>query len=584
MIETFEPVDAYDRRLAAGLGGELGALNRAGVLEASDVLVAQRLGRIGEEDRCEVLVALALVVKAARQGSVCVDLTQVPALPQESGLAWPDHSTWLQQVGTSPLVAQGVLRIDSGLLYLDRYWTEEGAVVDDLRSRLAVNAPPVDRPRLSAALSELFAGPTYSEQRLAAEESACRWTSVITGGPGTGKTTTLARLLAALVAASDEPPRIALAAPTGKAAARMTQAIADAAAAPDFPAPHRPALEGLAASTLHRLLGTIPRQATRYRHDRHNRLPHDIVVVDETSMVSITLMARLIEAVRPDARLVLVGDPDQLTSVEAGAVLQDLVAGLADGADSPVSGLTRTFRFGDAIGALAQAIRAGDQDHAWDLLTSGDDAVVLIDPGDLRSVRAAVEPTALALLHAAERGEQASALAHLEAHRLLCAHREGPHGVGHWNRQIERWLLDRLGRDWFPSWYAGQPLIVNSNDYGLRLWNGDTGVVLAGGPASSGLQAVFADGTTGRPVNLTRLSDVTTAHAMTVHRSQGSQFREVSVLLPPPESPTLTRELLYTAITRAQDRVRVIATEESVRAAITRPAQRATGLAARLRP
>ncbi len=572
MTEVFEPVDAHDRRLVLGATGLLAQFNEAGVLQAADVHVASRIGALAGERREEVHLALAMLVRAARNGSVCLEFESLEPPPEP--LAWP--SDWLALVADSPLVPAGVIRIDEGLAYLDRYWREEGAVSADLLSRGLRSAPSYGEARLADSLDALFVGETYAEQRAAAADSVARLTSVITGGPGTGKTTTLARLLALLVSVSDQPLRIGLAAPTGKAAARMTQAIADAAQHPDFPEAHRESLAGLTASTLHRLLG-FKGLGTRFRHDRSNPLPHDVVVIDETSMVSLTQMARLIEAVRPDARLILVGDPDQLTSVEAGAVLKDLVAGMAN--RGAVSGLTRTFRFGDAIGTLASAIRDGDDDGVWTLLQSGVGGVELLDPADLSAIRASVLPPALGLLRAAEAGDVNAALQSVEAHRLLVAHREGPFGVGQWNRQIERWLLEATGRDWFPHWYAGQPLIVNSNDYGLKLWNGDTGVVVH---SDDGLTAVFADGLAGRRLGLSRLADVDTAHAITVHRSQGSQFDEVTVLLPDVDSRTLTRELLYTAVTRAQSKVRVVATEESIRAAVTRPAQRATGLARRL--
>jgi exodeoxyribonuclease V alpha subunit len=304
-----------------------------------------------------------------------------------------------------------------------------------------------------------------------------------------------------------------------------------------------------------------------------------VVVVDETSMVSLTLMARLLEAVRPDARLLLVGDADQLASVEAGAVLQDIVNGFQGRPDSPVSELRTSHRFGDQIGDLAAAVREGESDRAWQLLASGSAAVELVDPADEARIRELVEPPAVRLRDRARARDAGGALASLREHRLLCAHREGPSGVTGWNERIERWLQEREGRDWFPEHYAGQPLIVNTNDYGLRLWNGDTGVVLGD---DDEILALFDDGAAGRPLSLARLSDVTTAHAMTVHRSQGSQFDEVTVLLPEDDSMLLTRELFYTALTRARTRVSVVGTEAAVRAAVDRRALRATGLRQRL--
>jgi exodeoxyribonuclease V alpha subunit len=577
--DVFDTVDAFDRRLAVGARGPLGELNTAGVLVAADVHVARTLGRLCGENDPDVLLAAALTVRATRMGSVCLDLGQAGEVAPEH--RWPDAEAWQHTVASSPLVSERVLRLDGALLYLDRYWRAEGAVVADLRARMALPPPEVDEPRLAEALRMLFADDTYAEQRDAAAASARRRTSVITGGPGTGKTSTLARVLAVLQHQAERPLRVALAAPTGKAAARLSQTIAEATTADSFPAELAGGVRGLTASTLHRLLGPRPDSGTRFRHHRGNRLVHDVVVVDETSMVSLTMMARLLEAVRPDARLLLVGDADQLASVEAGAVLKDLVEGLPDA--GVVSRLEHVHRFGPGIGALAAAVRAGDAEAAWAVLEEQPEGVELIDPADHDRVRHVVEGHAAALVQAASDADGRAVLAALGEHRLLCAHRDGPFGVSRWNAEVERWLMDRLGRDWLDTWYAGQPLLVNANDYGLRLWNGDTGVVVAT-PHGGVPQALFDDGTPGgRPVPLSRLADVQTAHAMTVHRAQGSQFGEVTVVLPPQDSLLLSRELFYTALTRAERVVRVVADRAAVLAAVEREARRATGLRERLR-
>ena len=573
MTELFEPVDAGDHRLLLG-GGPLAPLNEAGLLTAGDIRTAETLCRLGQEPEPDVALAVALLVRAARNGSVCIDLADARDLLPEH--PWPDPVAWRASVDASPLTGVA-LRVEGDLVYLHRYWDDEGAVVADLDDRLTRPQPAVDEARLAAALDRLFPG-SYAEQRLAAEQSARRWTSVITGGPGTGKTTTLARLLAVFADQADAPLRIALAAPTGKAAARMSQALAAAVGKDDFPEGDRPGIEGLTASTLHRLLGFRPDNHSRFRHHRSNRLPHDVVVVDEASMVSLSHMARLIEAIRPDARLVLLGDADQLASVEAGAVLHDVVEGFAGRTPSPVSTLETSHRFGVEIGELAEAVRRGDGDRAWELLTEGAERLELIDPADTTRVRDLVAPAAVRLREAALLRDHREVLAALNAHRLLCAHRDGPYGITAWNDQVEQWLKDAEGTDWLPARYPGQPLIQTSNDYGLRLWNGDTGAVLGGDDR----QALFDDGAEGRLVSLTRVADIEVAHALTVHRSQGSEYSQVTVVLPEPDSRLLTRELLYTAITRAVEVVRIVGTEDSVRAAVARQARRASGLAGRL--
>ena len=342
----------------------------------------------------------------------------------------------------------------------------------------------------------------------------------------------------------------------------------------------RSRLGGLSAVTLHRLLGSKPGTSARFRHDRANRLPHDLIVVDETSMVSLTLMARLLEAVRPDARLVLVGDADQLASVEAGAVLADLVEGLSARDDVRVAELRTSHRFGASIGALADAIRLGDPDQVTALLRSGDEHIEYLelgegdDPG--QRLHSILVPHALRLREAAVLGAVDVALSALDEHRLLCAHRRGPSGVAHWNAQVQQWIAEETGQPAWSEWYAGRPLLVTANDYGLRVYNGDTGVAVAG---PQGLRAVIATATGPVDFATSRLGDVETMHAMTIHKSQGSQADEVTVLMPPEDSRLLTRELFYTAVTRAKSKVRVVGSETALRAAVERRAVRASGLA-----
>jgi exodeoxyribonuclease V alpha subunit len=546
------------------------------LFEPSDTHVARRLTALAKDDDESVELAVAIAVRALRGGSVCVDLRSIAAQLEMPELPWPPPQKWLQAVQASNLVTdKPVLRLFDGLLYLDRYWLEEQQVCDDVLTLLS-SSLPAEVP----SLSRLFpAG--WEEQRAAAEVALAQSLTVLTGGPGTGKTTTVARLLALLAeqaSLSGEPPlRIALAAPTGKAAARLLEAVQLEVAALD--AVDRDRLPELTASTLHRLLRSRPDNSSRFRHHRENRLPHDVIVVDETSMVSLTMMARLLEAVRPDARLILVGDPDQLASVEAGAVLADLVDGLGGRTDVRIAALRTSHRFGESIGELAAAIRDGDADRVIASLRSGDDHVEWID-GEGEKLQKTLVSHALRLREAAILGDARAALATLDEHRLLCAHRRGPYGVRYWNRQVERWLTDATGEPLWSEWYAGRPVLVTANDYGLGLYNGDTGVTVVRG---DGLRAVVAAGPEPIEFAPSRLAEVDTMHAMTIHKSQGSQADEVTVLMPPEDSRLLTRELFYTAVTRAKRKIRVIGPETSVRAAVQRRAVRASGLAQRLR-
>ncbi len=566
---TLEPI------CAAGL---LRTFGDAGVFEPADVHVAQRLTVLAGEGDERVALALALLVRALRGGSVCVDLRTVAAQVGVGDLPWPDADDWSAAVRASPLAGSPpVLRLFGDLVYLDRYWLEEEQVCADLLA-LSVTRASGELP----GYQRLFpAG--YGEQRAAAELALSQAVTVLTGGPGTGKTTTVARLLALLVEQAElagvPRPRIALAAPTGKAAARLAEAVA--AGVERLDAEDRARLTGLRATTLHRLLGSRPDTSVRFKHNRSNRLPHDVIVVDETSMVSLTMMARLLEAVRPDTRLILVGDPNQLTSVEAGAVLADLVEGLAARDDVRVAALRTSHRFGESIGALAEAIRLGDADRVVELLGAGGAHVEWVDsdrPAD--RLREVLIPHALRLREAATLGAADVALTTLDEHRLLCAHRRGPFGAAYWNTQVQRWIAEETGQPAWSEWYAGRPLLVTANDYGLRIYNGDTGVTVVG---ADGLRAVIAGATGPLDFAISRLGDVETMHAMTIHKSQGSQAEEVTVLLPPEDSRLLTRELFYTAVTRAKAKVRVVGPEPSVRAAIERRAARASGLAQRLR-
>jgi exodeoxyribonuclease V alpha subunit len=562
-------LDAASWRLAIGASGLLRAFTEAGVIDSADVHVAQRLTDLAGETDQTVALALALVVRALRGGSVCVDLRAVEEQVGVADLPWPDPDPWLAAVRASPLSGSPpVLRLyDDNLLYLDRYWLEEQQVCDDVLAMIA-NKPPEVAPDLD----RLFP-PGFEEQREAAEIALSQGLTVLTGGPGTGKTTTVARLLALLAGRSRL--RIALAAPTGKAAARLQEAVQLEVGKLE-PADQE-ALAGLHATTLHRLLGSRPDTSARFRHNRGNRLPHDVIVVDETSMVSLTMMARLLEAVRPDTHLILVGDPDQLASVEAGAVLADLVDGLGE---AKVASLKTSHRFGESIGQLANAIRVGDADRAVEVLRAGGEHIEWIETENpAAKLREVLVPQALRLREAAILGDTATALATLDEHRLLCAHRHGPHGVRYWNHQVERWLTEASGEPIWSAWYAGRPVLVTANDYGLGLYNGDTGVTVVG---SEGLRAVIAGAEDPLEFATSRLAEVETMHAMTIHKSQGSQADEVTVLLPPSESRLLTRELFYTAATRAQTRVRLIGSEAQVREAITHRAVRASGLRQRL--
>lgn len=605
--------------------GALRAFNEAGVLAAADVHVALRLAGLGAEPDEGVQLATALAVRAVRSGSVCLDLTRLRdvgvdenAEVDPAALPWPDDDQVVAALRRSPLTTgspTGPLRplrlvdTDAGpLLYLERYFRQEQIVRRALDER-GRDYPDIDAGLLVQRLDELFRdpadpsrpSPAPDRQRVAAALAATHWTTVIAGGPGTGKTHTVARILALLTSLHGPGVRIGLAAPTGKAAARLQESVRDQAGtlglAPD-----------VTAMTLHRMLGW-QRGRTRFRYHAGNHLPFDAIVVDETSMVSLTMMSCLLDAVRPDTRLVLVGDPDQLTSVDAGAVLADLVARPVSGTPNPVfvdiaardlaaaddpdeaafgAGererlrgsvvrLSRGRRFGGAIARLAVAVRDGDDDETMRILRSGVPEVSFHAPGDLNALHDDVVRSAEEVTAAAVAGDAHTALARFETHRLLCAHRDGEYGVQRWARQAMEWIGAASGRRLDPEhWYPGQPLMVTANDHDLRIYNGDTGVVVRREDDTP--VAAFARGKEPFLLHPSHLSAVQTVYAMTIHRSQGSQYDTVSVVLPDATSSLLTRELLYTAITRARTHVRILGTEDAVRAGVGRQVLRASGL------
>jgi exodeoxyribonuclease V alpha subunit len=598
----------------------------AGVLAHADVHVAQTIARLLPDTAPEVLLAAALAVRATRLNHVCVVLDQLPqaivlddtADPSAlSELPWPRLSTWRAELGHSDAVAtvtgdpspnagvvDGTIRplvFDGTRVYLERYWRYEQRVGDDLVARAASGRGPGNEPvdPDPDLLDRLFpAQPGQVDlQRRAAEVALSGRLAVIAGGPGTGKTHTVARLLAAahhLARSQGCALKVALAAPTGKAAARMTEAVHHAIEEAPIDDEIAEQLRGVSASTIHRLIGT---EGSGVRHDRANPIPADLVVIDEASMVSLPLMARLIDAVHPEARLVLVGDPYQLASIEAGAVLGDVVGEAASGGTGPLAGnvvvLEQVHRF-DArsnIAALAEAIRRGDVDGTISLLDSGGDDVEWIRPDDtaaLARLEREVLDNAIAVVRAATEGNAAAGLTLANDLKVLAATRRGPLGTHDWRERIEGALTrcelrPGLGVRVSDRWYIGRPVIVTRNDPLHQLVNGDTGLVLT---SDSGRRVVaFRDPAGTQAVRMlptSQLAAVETWWSMTIHKSQGSEYRHAVISLPHARSPILTRELLYTAVTRAKKRVTLVGAEDAIRAAVSRRVARATGLAARL--
>ena len=588
------------------------------------------------------MLAAALASRAVQLGHVCVELRHSADITGQAlslegpPLDWPAPDRLLRALEQSPLCSDGSsstpLVLDArGRLYLHRYAVYERELAAALRARARLL--DVDVELLARGIRRLFPEPTPREttperelrterpsgaatQRLAAMVAALHGLAVICGGPGTGKTTTVVKILALLqeqaLAQSGNALRVMLLAPTGKAARRLATAVAQGLAELDVAPAVRDSIPPF-ASTLHRALGFSRSGSQRFRHDASNPLVADVVLIDEVSMVDLGLLYRVVTAIRPEARLILQGDKDQLASVEAGAILGDIynpraaaswsepfreqvraVTGDVLTASPQASALgdclvhlTQSYRYGErsGIGRLARAINAGDAAAALRVLRA---TVSLADadcrwyeqrrndkPGD-----AEVDPLEALAIAGYEpfiqSTDPAEKLARLGAYRILCAHRQGIGGVSHTNHAVEGWL-ERAGLLRLDGvFYENRPIIITHNDYAVGLFNGDVGVVVK--DAAGRLRACFETTEGLRFVVPSRLPPHETVFATTIHKSQGSEFDAVSVMLPDAPSLLLGRELLYTAVTRARRRVDLFARSEVLLSALGRAVRRASGL------
>lgn len=557
----------------------------------------------------DIHLSAALVSNVLGSGHICLNLSDIAGLtirvdnenhsvpPLEELIGALRSTTCIGAPGAfAPLILD-----NSGRLYLYRYWQYEQTLAERILAMTQATPFPVDSGLLHNGLGRLFPADTPGEtdwQQTAAITAVKKRFCIISGGPGTGKTSTVVKILALLLEqAAGRPLRIALAAPTGKAAARLQESISRAKETLACDDQIRQLIPEQAA-TLHRLLAPVA-GTTRFRFSAENPLPFDLVVIDEASMVSLPLMAKLAAALKPDARLLLLGDRDQLASVEAGAVLGDLCgdAGVrgraASEAATPLQDsivmLTRNYRFqGEStIGAAAAALNRGNGAEALSLLSgagTGDSA--WRELSTVESLKKQLSGTVIQgyapYLTAATAQE---ALLLFNRFRVLCALRKGPLGVAAVSLLIEELLAEtRLIRP-LGRWYAGRPVLVTANDYTLKLFNGDVGITWPDPDADGALKVCFPDGTGGiRTVSPLRLPAHETAFAMTIHKSQGSEFAKVLMLLPGHDSELLTRELLYTGITRARENVEIIGDSGLFIAAAARRIKRASGLKEALWP
>lgn len=599
-----------------------------GALRRLDVQFARV---VASEDEPDILLAAACLSAEAGAGHVCLQLEQLQAdrlfdgrLPELAQAAWlaagqPDVARWQQCLTASAAVGDGSgatpLVLRNQRLYLQRMWQNEGEVAAFISGDSQHQA--VHETQLRAILDQLFGAAAQEPdwQKIAAAVAATRRISVISGGPGTGKTTTVAKLLAALVQLGEgQRLRIQLAAPTGKAAARLCESLGSASRKLAL-TPAQQALFPTEAATLHRLLGAQP-NSQRMRYHRGNPLHLDVLVVDEASMVDLPMMAHLIAALPEKARVIFLGDRDQLASVEAGAVLGDICRFAEQGySDARAAELTRltgcllrgqpvpaavcdslcllrkSYRFDaySGIGQLAQAVNAGEGERARAAIGGRFSDVASYPLATTEEYQALLDMCVTCyrdyLRLVATAADAVAVLAAFGHFQVLCALREGPFGVTGLNERIELSLqragLIRRQPGALGRWYLGRPVMIGRNDSALGLFNGDIGIALPDEGGDMRVHFQLPDGSV-KSVQPSRLPAHETAYAMTVHKSQGSEFDHTVLVLPNHFLPVLTRELVYTAITRARRRLSLYASDVVLMKAIRTPTQRRSGLDERL--
>lgn len=551
--------------------------------------------------------SVALTSYALRQGHSCLSL--------ESAFATEPYCTflntrninitsaeqWQQQLQPLTIGPQNnaPVVLENSRLYLRRYWNFEQEIAEFIQQRKTTEIS-FSSQQLALAketLAQLFPGDsqTSSWQKIACANSLLSSFSVVTGGPGTGKTYTLTRILALLLMVSETPLKIRLAAPTGKAAQRMAESIAKAKSELNLDLLTKAAIPD-AAETVHRLLG-FTNQPDNIRHNQNNPVRADVIVVDEASMVDLPMMTRLMRATADACRLILLGDANQLPSVSAGSVLADIVAeaqnkfspqrlnalvklGITPPESRNASNETENdqvtklqagqrFSSDSDIGKLASSVLSGDVASAQQLIAAN----AATQPGNLPNFRRALKQWHEQYFrHISESENLGQAYQRLSVFRILTANREGPRGVNAINQQFESWLNPTVKK-----FYRGQPILITENQYGLKLFNGDIGLVW---PNDEGnLVAWFPqDAENFQAFQLNRLPTTETCYAMTIHKTQGSEFDHIAIVLPEHETPLLSRELLYTAVTRAKKSISVFAEQQIIGYAIQRPVARWSGL------
>ena len=604
-----------------------------GRLSAIDVHFAAFISNCSPDHEVALFLAAGLVSHATGQGDICLDLNTVAGQTLVNdktdttlSVVCPPLDDWLDKLKASPAVGiPGDIRpliLDTHhRLYLFRYWQYQQTIIHSIKRRISPSPQDLELSRLKQILNRLFPKTDQQQdmdwQKLAAAVACLKHFCVITGGPGTGKTFTISKVLAMLLELlADQRPNIYLAAPTGKAAARLTDALEQARKHMECNAQVKSVFPS-EVFTVHRMLKPI-QGSPYFRHNAENPLPADVVVVDEASMVDLALMAKLLQAIPEKARLIFIGDKDQLASVEAGSVLGDIcdrnvmhgfsaafkarlqkltgekldpivqTADTASGLQDSIVVLQKSYRFATdtGIGALSQTINKGQVDRALNILKDSAEKSLVWQKLSLDADLMAALPEQIVSAYRPylTTPDPAEALRYLEHFKILCAVKIGPLGVEAVNQLAEQVLsrhnLIQPDPHAENPWYAGRPVLITRNHYPLGLFNGDIGITLPSDSAAGGELFVYFRAHNGgiRRFLPYQLPEHQTVYAMTVHKSQGSEFDDVLLILPNKDIPILTRELIYTALTRARRKITIWGTPEILRNALNRRIQRTSGL------
>jgi exodeoxyribonuclease V alpha subunit len=585
-----------------------------------DIYFARFIQRISEKEDPLLFLTLAFLSRETAAGHICLDLSEYAGkqlIDKDKNIVFPNFTEWQKDLLAvyaigSPGNFKPVILDENGRLYLFRYWQYETVLAETLIKRAKTEHDFQDSSFVRKMIKKYFPDTEDKKpdmQRAAALNALIKNLCIICGGPGTGKTTTVAKILALMLECSPKELKIALAAPTGKAADRLQKAIASSKT-------ELPCSENIissipeTASTLHRLLGTIPNTSS-FRHNKDNLLPYDIVVIDEASMIDLPLLSKILSAASAETSIILIGDKDQLASVESGAALGDICT--KDAVNFFSSDLCKVFRnyagieiisssekpsppvLSDCIVELDKNYRFGSNSHIFKLSNA-------INRGDISGTLAALEEAGDTVSHI-----KTSFQTHIKNHlaniiinnflpvikapsceialqlldhfQILCALRKGPFGTMGINSVIEKKLVEMNHIDPAARFYHGRPIMITQNDYSLKLFNGDTGIIFNDPDKKGETKAYFKENDNSiRSFHPSALPEHETVYAMTIHKSQGSEFDNVMLVLPEKESLVLTRELLYTAVTRTKGKIQIIGSEKIISYAVSRNIERRSGL------